>query len=359
MIDFRYHLVSIVAVFLALAVGIVVGSTALKPGVIKALTAVSSHEKKQIDSLLAQQRSLKQQVSADQSFAQAEASRLLPGLLTGEDVVIVDAPGADSQTVSGITTALHQAGAKVTGQIGLQSSFFDTSGGAESQLSQLAQNLAPAGLDLSSQAADPKLTGQETAARVIAAALVTGSNSAWSAVQSHSILSGFGEQGYLQVSNAGAAGGTTLTSPATLAVVVIPATPPASDTDPANLALVAFAQQLQTASHGAVVAGSLAGSGAGSAIDEIVSSSAATQLTTVDNASLEAGQIAVAQALRNLLNGEKPASYGDGPGVFPSPAPSPAAAADPAATTPATGPAAGTATVPASTRAARRNPGQR
>ena len=30
MIDFRYHLVSIVAVFLALAIGIVVGATALK-----------------------------------------------------------------------------------------------------------------------------------------------------------------------------------------------------------------------------------------------------------------------------------------------------------------------------------------
>ena len=30
MIDFRYHLVSIVAVFLALAIGIVVGATQLK-----------------------------------------------------------------------------------------------------------------------------------------------------------------------------------------------------------------------------------------------------------------------------------------------------------------------------------------
>ena len=39
MIDFRYHLVSIVAVFLALAVGIVVGSTELQPGVVNSLRA--------------------------------------------------------------------------------------------------------------------------------------------------------------------------------------------------------------------------------------------------------------------------------------------------------------------------------
>lgn len=360
MIDFRYHLVSIVAVFLALAVGIVVGSTALQPGVIKALRAASAHERKQIDSLLAQQRALKQQVGADQNFAQAAASRLLPGLLTGEDVVIVDAPGADSQTTSGITTALQQAGATVTGQIGLQPPFFDTSAGTETRLSELAQRLAPAGLDLGSQAANPKITGQATAAQVIAAALVTGSGSGWSAAQSQSILSGFGQQGYLQVSHADGAGGTTLSSPATLAVVVIPSTPPTSDADPANLALVAFAQQLQTASHGAVVAGSLAGSGPGSAIDDIVSTTG-TQLTTVDNASAETGQIAVAQALYSLLTGKGPASYGVGPGIFPSPAPSraPVAAADPAAIRPPATPTAKTAARPASSDKAHKHPSKR
>jgi hypothetical protein len=354
-IDFRYHLVSIVAVFLALAVGIAVGSTALRPGVTRLLSAASAHEKKQIDSLLAQQRSLEQQISADQAFAQAAASRLLPGLLTGQNVAIVDAPGADGQTIDGIATALRQAGAKITGQIGLQQPFFDTSVGSETRLSVLAQQLAPAGLGLGSQPADSKLTGQENAAQVIAAALVTGIGPAWSATQSQTILNGFGNQGYLQVS-AGTAGGTTLSSPATLAVVVIPATPPASDTDPANLALIAFARELQTASHGAVVAGTLGGSGSGSAIDEIASI-ASSQLSTVDDASEEIGQITVAQALHNMLTGKKPASYGVGPGVFPSPAPSPQAVA--AANPAATGPPASTAADPAAIGPARSRPGKR
>ena len=41
MIDFRYHLVSIVAVFLALAIGIVLGSTELQGHTLDALRATS------------------------------------------------------------------------------------------------------------------------------------------------------------------------------------------------------------------------------------------------------------------------------------------------------------------------------
>ena len=37
MIDFRYHLVSIVAIFLALAVGLLLGSTVLRPYALKGL----------------------------------------------------------------------------------------------------------------------------------------------------------------------------------------------------------------------------------------------------------------------------------------------------------------------------------
>ena len=45
MIDFRYHLVSIVAVFLALAIGIVVGSTALKPAVLSGLQKTATRRR--------------------------------------------------------------------------------------------------------------------------------------------------------------------------------------------------------------------------------------------------------------------------------------------------------------------------
>jgi hypothetical protein len=334
-IDFRYHLVSIVAIFLALAIGIVIGIDALQSPTLRALDKTSQAQAHQLNSLLATESRLEHQISSDQSFAKAGSQRLLDRLLTGQRVVLVSAPGAASPTVSGVTTALQQAGAQVTGQISLQPSFFDTTAVTEAALRTLAQELDPA-LTPGTDTADPQITGQQAAAEVLAAALVTGKTSSWSAARSHSILSGFGQRSYLQVSSGGAGGGTTLTESATLAVVILPSTPLASASDPVNLALITVAQQLQSASHGTVVAGSLAGSGPGSAIDQI--SSASIQLSTVDNSDDEIGQIGVVQALSFLLAGAKPASYGVGPGAFPSPAPSPSdtVPASPAATRPAT-----------------------
>lgn len=329
MIDFRYHLVSIVAVFLALAVGIVVGAGALQNPTLKALNKTSRAQEQQVESLLAAERRLQHQIGSDQAFAQADSQLLLGHLLDGQRVVVVCAPGADGQTISGVTTALRQAGAQVVGQVGLQRSFFDTTAVTETALRTLAQGLAP-GLNPGTDPAYPQIAGQQAAAQVIAAALVTGRTGGWTAPQSHSILAGFAQRGYLQVSNGGAGGGTTLTRPATLAVVITPATPPASASDPANLALIAVAQQLQSGGYGAAIAGSLPGSGPGSAIDEICSSG--IPLTTVDYADGEIGQITVVQALRYLLDGHKPACYGTASSAFPSPAPSPspAVAASPA-----------------------------
>ena len=155
--------------------------------------------------------------------------------------------------------------------------------------------------------------------------------------QRTAILNGFAQHSYLQVTAANGASSTTL-APATLAVVVIPASPPScGDSDPANLAVLSLAQQLQTAGKAAFVAGSLPGSGPGSAIDELSSGSSGIQVSSVDNADTEVGQIMVAQALSLELTGHKPASYGVASGVVPSPAPTPSASpsAPPVAAKPA------------------------
>jgi Copper transport outer membrane protein, MctB len=321
-IDFRYHLVSIIAVFLALAIGIVVGSTALQGGTEDILRHAVNSVTKNNNTLRQQNNLLRQQVGADQTFAQDGRDRLLSGLLTGRSVVLVAAPGADGPTVDGITTAVQRAGATVTGQVSLTPAFFDTSAGTESSLDTLAQQLAPAGVNLSTQPGDQQIAGQEAAAKVIAAALVTkdGLGRAAAPTDSNAILSGFSQRNYLQVT---ASSGTGSLESATLAVVVLPATPPANDTSPANLGLIAVAQALQTASNGTVLAGSLPGSGSGSAIDAISSGAVTGSLSTVDCADAEICQVTVAQALWELLSGHKPAAYGVRPDAFPSPAPSP------------------------------------
>jgi hypothetical protein len=322
-IDFRYHLVSIVAVFLALAIGIVVGATALKPAATEALDRASKLEKHQINSLHAQNTLLQGQVNSDRAFAQASASRLVGGLLSGQRVVLVTAPGADGSTVSGVTAMLEQAGAKVTGQVNLQPAFFDTSASTQNSLDALAQRLAPLDVTSSGQASqlgtDTQIAGQQQAGQVIANALVDTDGAGLPAATTNDVLSGFAQAGYLQLNPA--SGASKLTQ-ATLAVEVIPASPPqAGDNDPENLALISLAQQLSQASRGALMAGKLAGSGSGSAIDELNNGSTGVQLSSVDDADTEIGQIVVAQVLANLLAGHKPAAYGVAPGAAPSPAP--------------------------------------
>jgi len=330
LIDFRYHLVSIVAVFLALAIGIVVGSTALKGSVLNGLDTASKHELAVNRSLYAHNSQLKNQISADQAFAQAAEGSLLRGLLDGERVVLVLAPGADSTTVDGVTTALGKAGAVVTGQVVLSSQFFDTSAATGQQLKTTAASLVPAGVTLPHATPDPQISGQQAAAQVIAAAIVNKDGlPTLTGQQSQQILTGFANAGFLQIN--GLNGSAALADQATMAVVVLPATvPPAKTAVPFNMALISLTQDLQEASKGALLAGSLKGSGPRSAIDAVVGGSAGVTLMTVDDAETVTGQIIVAQALRELLNPHPtPAAYGVRPNAAPSPAPSPVASPSP------------------------------
>ena len=134
------------------------------------------------------------------------------------------------------------------------------------------------------------------------------------------LLSGFGAGGFLTVTGHPDAR-------ATLAVVIIPDSPQSTSlSDPQSQRLVTLAQQLNLAGQGTVVAGSVAGSGPGSAIDVMRNGGRAGHLSSVDNADHAVGQIVVAQALYEQLRGSAaataPALGATAPG--PSPAPTPA-----------------------------------
>ena len=326
MIDFRYHLVSIVAVFLALAVGLIIGATALKPKTEQFFDTRSKQEEQRISAQGAQIRSLGSQLSSDEAAAKASAPRLLDGLLTGQRAVLVTAPGADASTITGVTAALRQAGAVVTGQAELQPSFLDTSTSTESSLTTLAQEVDPPSVTLGTQTAQPtanaQIFGQQEAAQVLAAALVTKNGADLPAQQTRKIVDEFRAQGFMNMTYEP---GSAALSQATLAVVIIPATQPSGDgASPANLALLAVAQQLEASSLGVVMAGSLPGSGTGSAIDELINGGTRIQLSSVDDADSEFGQIQVAQALSLWLTTHKPTAFGVLAGAVPSPVPTPA-----------------------------------
>jgi hypothetical protein len=330
-IDFRYHLVSIIAVFLALAVGLLVGSTYLNGKSETFLLAQQKAATSQNNSLRAENGLLKGQVGADQAFAQAGSERLLAGLLTGEKVVLVQAPGVPGQMTSGVLAALQQAGATVTQQVQIQSDFLADSGVAESSLTDLARRLAAEeGVTLPGSPLYSGAAGQQDAAAVIAASIVSKDGIGLPASTTQAVLSGFAQAGLIQLKAPAAA------ASATLAVLL---TPGGMQPQSASQGLAALAAELKSASVGVVLAGGVSPVAATNAVTLVAG---AGTVSTVDNADTESGQVIVAQVLRNLVRGKPAANYGIGPGTAPSPAPTPSATPSTTSVRPSVSPSAGT-----------------
>ena len=163
-VDFRYHLVSIIAVFLALAIGIVVGTAALNGPVLDGLRG-------NIDRLADDKRNLEGDVvvlrrdaEAADDFALSIAPGLVRGALEDERVLLVVTPETPADLVDRVTPLLVQAGATVIGQLDVLPALSDPE---QTQLIEdLVAEVVPAGLRL------PDGEAVERAAVELAAALV-------------------------------------------------------------------------------------------------------------------------------------------------------------------------------------------
>jgi Copper transport outer membrane protein, MctB len=116
-ISLRYHIVSLVAVFLALALGIVVGSTVLQEGTVSVLRATSDRVREESDRNSRENVALKQEVSRLQSFGATVLPDLVRDRLQGRSVVLVDTDKVDAGLRDSVRKVLQDAGAEVDGQI--------------------------------------------------------------------------------------------------------------------------------------------------------------------------------------------------------------------------------------------------
>jgi hypothetical protein len=327
-IDFRYHLVSIVAVFLALAIGIVLGSTELQGPAYNLLDKTTSKLQNELGQVSGQRDAAQQQATEGEMYAQAVEPTVLHDLLAGQRLLIVTEPGAQSSVVSGISSAALAAGASITGQVNLATKFFDTSGTAQDSLNQTTLDVAQAaGLSLDSSA-----TYQQQAAQVIASEILVkapassaGKPPADQVTEASTMLQAYAASQFLSTIGQPA-------SPATLVVVVTPQTPPSDGSaDQLDQVLVPVVTELAAKSSATVVVGSSAGSGAGSPIAVLRSNNISSQVSTVDDADLVAGQTVAMQALAMGLAGGKAGSYGftanGASAIAPSPAPTPSVSA--------------------------------
>lgn len=119
MIDFRYHLVSIVAVLLALSAGVVLGSGLLGGPLLDDIQRRADNIRADNDELRQLAEDRLELIEQQERFAIAIKPYLLTGALSGTRVVVFETEGIDDSLREGVRTAIGDAGGQVAGTIRL------------------------------------------------------------------------------------------------------------------------------------------------------------------------------------------------------------------------------------------------
>jgi len=321
MIDFRYHVVSLVSVFLALAVGIALGAGPLKEPLGSALS-------EQVTSLARQKAGLRSDLSAAESavqrrdqFVTAVTPALAAHQLGGRSVVLVTLPGVDTGSLDSLTQTLQAAGATVSGEVNVQEKWTEGDATALHQVATQLQDALPGGSSLSG-------TTSQVLADLLARAVVTADGSAASVEDTagQAVLQGLKDA---ELINAKGDFTERATSALVIAPPVAPKTPGAKPSVPdaaqqAATAYLDIASALDSASSGTVVLGPASAAGDGGIIAAVRGDDAMAQrVSTVDTGGTPMGDLAAVLALRQQLRGAS-GSYGFAAGAEdPLPAPDP------------------------------------
>ncbi|CAN5194681.1 copper transporter MctB [soil metagenome] len=120
MVNFRYHIISLVAVFLALAIGVVMGSAVIDKAVVETLEGQQAAIDTRVDQVIAENDALLASVAEMQERSQRlsdEAGQLLAGSLDDVPVVVLAMRGVPSERVDDLEALLASAGADAEGTL--------------------------------------------------------------------------------------------------------------------------------------------------------------------------------------------------------------------------------------------------
>jgi Copper transport outer membrane protein, MctB len=117
MVDFRYLLITVVAIFLALTIGILMGSGFFAEPIRKDLEGRVQAVKRTNAGLLDENDELERVIGQDNRFAEAIEPYLVDDALQGRQVVLITFEGADGSALEDETTALEQAAADLISTI--------------------------------------------------------------------------------------------------------------------------------------------------------------------------------------------------------------------------------------------------
>lgn len=277
MISFRYHLVSIAGVLLALAAGVALGAGPLSDSakiVVGDKSTVTSADLTELQGF-------------ETAYAQNTGGALVSGKLKDTSVVFFALPGAHADQIKGLKSAFTSAGASVVGQVALENQLVDSKG------RQFAEGVA--------QQATKDVKGVSTAGESyarIGSALgraFLAKETADPDADSSTISSAFSEGGLIRLE----------VKPKKLAqLAVIVAGPDKADPDLGQGEIaVALADAFDESGTGSLFVGPSASSDEGGYIEALRSSDAAARVSSVDVIDAAAGQLIATLAAARELDG--------------------------------------------------------
>ncbi|HET6562807.1 MAG TPA: copper transporter [Marmoricola sp.] len=122
MISFRYHVVSLLAVLLALAAGVALGSGPLQREASDG-TGESDAEALAVADTRVEQ--LEEGQAFDAAYAEATAGELLGDALDGRAVTLVSLPGSADATLTTLSDMVAEAGGEVTARVSFEEKLLD------------------------------------------------------------------------------------------------------------------------------------------------------------------------------------------------------------------------------------------
>jgi hypothetical protein len=293
-ISYRYHLVSIIGIFLALALGVVVGTSALNGAVVGDLRTQNSDLKKANSQASQQNQALQAQAGNADLLVQTFGSKIAAGALAKTPVVLVGAPGVSKDLKDAISNEITAAGGTVSGRIQLSSAFDDPSRANDIQ-SLATSGVHPIGLTLPTGSAG-------LLAGALLGYVLLGHGSATDLTQ---VVAGFTTLNMLKVESAALTAGKA---------IVLVSTGGLPKADEGGAMLEAFGAELGIVGGPTVIAGDAQSATSNGLVALVRADSAAQKsVSTVDNADSALGQLAVALTVADTVAGRK-GSYGTSAG---------------------------------------------
>ncbi|MGV0746524.1 copper transporter [Mycolicibacterium sp. XJ870] len=306
MITLRAHAISLAAVFLALAIGVALGSGLLSNTVLSGLRDDKKDLQHQIDTLADEKNRLNEKLNAASEFDAQMAPRIIRDVLKDKSVVMFRTPDAADGDVDAMSRFIGQAGGTVTGAVSLTQEFVDANS-ADKLLSVVNSPIVPAGKQLSTAAVDQ---GSQ-AGDLLGIALLADKNPAAQPVDDmarQTVLAALRDTGFLAYDDEHIGAANT--------ALIVTGGGLGDDAGNRGATVARFAAGLAQHGSGSVLVGrDGAASGTGAVAVTRSDPALTAAVSTVDDADSSAGQLTAVLALGELAGGGKPGQYGTGRGA--------------------------------------------